>query len=65
MQAAVKSFVTKVIVLQGDGNKAEIDKWIEEKSIVSPALQKDLDKIVVAGIPKDIVYNQGVEVLGL
>lgn len=65
MQEAVKSFVAKVITLQGDGNKAEIDQWIKEKSIVSPALQKDLDKIKDAGIPKDIVYHQGADVLGL
>ena len=65
MQEAVKSFVTKVIVLQGDGNKAEVDKWIKEKSVVTEDLQKSLDKIAGAGIPKDIVYRQGAEVLGL
>lgn len=65
MQEAVKSFVTKVIVLQGDGNKAEVDKWIKEKSVVTEDLQKSLDKIAGAGIPKDIVYHQGAEVLGL
>ncbi|MBO7133016.1 MAG: Zn-dependent hydrolase [Bacteroidales bacterium] len=65
MQEAVKSFVTKVIVLQGDGNKPEVDKWIKEKSVVTEDLQKSLDKIAGAGIPKDIVYKQGAEVLGL
>ena len=65
MQEAVKSFVTKVIVLQGDGNKVEVDKWIKEKSVVTEDLQKSLDKIAGAGIPKDIVYRQGAEVLGL
>lgn len=65
MQEAVKSFVAKVITLQGDGNKAEIDQWIKEKSIVAPDLQKNLDKIKDAGIPKDIVYHQGADVLGL
>lgn len=65
MQAAVKSFVTKVITLQGDGNKAEIDKWINEKSKISAELQKELDKIKDAGIPKDIVYRQGADILGL
>lgn len=65
MQEAVKSFVAEVIVLQGDGNKAEVRKWIDAKSIVTPDLQKDLDKIASAGIPKDIVYRQGVDVLGL
>ncbi|MCF0207612.1 MAG: Zn-dependent hydrolase [Bacteroidales bacterium] len=65
MQDAVKAFVTKVIVLQGDGNKTEIDNWIKEKSIVTDDLQKDLDKIRDAGIPKDIVYRQGADVLGI
>jgi len=32
---------------------------------VGPELQKDLDRINEAGIPKDIVLEQGADVLGL
>ena len=40
-------------------------KLIEEKGIIKPELQQDLDKISEAGIPRDIVFEQGPEVLGL
>jgi hypothetical protein len=38
---------------------------IEEKGFIREALQKDLDRIGEAGIPRDIVFEQGAEVLGL
>ncbi len=65
MKAAVASLVNEIIVIQGNGDKASAKKWIDEKSKVGEELQKDLDKIGEAGIPKDIVFKQGVDVLGL
>lgn len=32
---------------------------------VGPKAQADLDRLATAGIPVDIVFEQGVEVLGL
>jgi hypothetical protein len=65
MKEAVASLVNEIIVIQGDGNKEAAKQWIETKSAVGPELQKDLDRIGEAGIPKDIVFKQGAEVLGL
>ncbi|PLX06630.1 MAG: Zn-dependent hydrolase [Marinilabiliales bacterium] len=65
MKEAVAELVNEIIVIQGDGNKAAAKEWIDTKSAVGPELQKDLDRINEAGIPKDIVFKQGAEVLGL
>lgn len=65
MKSAVASLVNDIIVIQGNGDKAAAKKWIDTKSSVGEELQKDLDKLAGAGIPKDIVYKQGVDVLGL
>lgn len=65
MKAAVSDMVNEIIVIQGNGDKASAKKWIDAKSNVGEELQKDLDKIGEAGIPKDIVFKQGVDVLGL
>jgi len=32
---------------------------------IGPVLQRDLDGLASAGIPVDIVFDQGVDVLGL
>ena len=37
----------------------------EENGCIREELQKDLDRIGEAGIPVDIVFEQGPEVLGL
>ncbi len=65
MKEAVAELVNDIIVIQGDGNKAAAKQWVDTKSSVGEELQKDLDRIAEAGIPKDIVFKQGVEVLGL
>lgn len=65
MKEAVGDLVNEIIVIQGDGNKAAAKEWIDTKSAVGEELQKDLDRIGDAGIPRDIVFNQGAKVLGL
>ena len=65
MKQAVADLVNEIIVIQGDGNKEAAKQWIDTKSSVGEELQKDLDRIAEAGIPKDIVFKQGADVLGL
>ncbi len=65
MKKAVSEMVNDIIIIQGDGNLAQAKNWVDTKSNIDPELQKDLDKIAEAGIPKDIVFKQGIEILGL
>jgi len=65
MKEAMNSLTEKILVIQGDGNYAEAKKWIEEKGKIGEELQKDLDKVNEAGIPLDIVFEQGLKALGL
>lgn len=62
---AVKALSADIIMLEGDGNYAEAQKWIKEKATVRADLQKDLDKLKTQNIPVDIVFEQGKEALGL
>ncbi|MGI9284369.1 MAG: dipeptidyl-peptidase 3 family protein [Pseudomonadales bacterium] len=65
MRAAVQSMSAKILTLQGNGDYAGVEAWVKASGSVSPALQKSLDKINNAGIPVDIVFEQGKRVLGL
>ena len=65
MREAMKSLTKKILVIQGDGNYDEAKKWIDEKGIIGEELQKDLQKVKEAGIPLDIVFEQGPKELGL
>jgi hypothetical protein len=38
---------------------------MDEMGVIGPQLQSDLDRLSAAGIPVDIVFEQGVNVLGL
>ena len=65
MKEAIAELVKEIIIIEGDGNKILAKEWIETKSKVGTELQSDLDKIANAGIPKDIVFKQGKDILGL
>ena len=54
-----------ILTLQGDGNYDEVASLVKTTAVIRPALQADLDKLAEAGIPVDIVFEQGVEELGL
>lgn len=65
MQEAMNSLSDKILTLQGDGDYDGVSQLVAEKGLIKPDLQSDLDKLAEAGIPVDIVFEQGVEVLGV
>ncbi len=64
-EQAVKDLSSKLLTLQGNGDYAAVDAFVTEMGNVSPGLQADLDRLANAGIPVDIVFEQGTDVLGL
>jgi len=65
MKQAVSNLSADLIILQGNGDYDLAKNWLETKGVVPPSLQKGLDKISSAGIPRDIVFEQGETVVGL
>lgn len=65
MKKDIEVIAGQYITLEGDGDYENAARLIAEKGIVTPILQKDLDRIAKAGIPKDIFFKQGTQVLGL
>lgn len=65
MKAATVSMMAQILKFQAEGDYEGVKEWIEEKSVISPELQQDLDRIAAADIAKDIYFVQGKSVLGL
>jgi hypothetical protein len=65
LEESMNSLSELILTLQGDGNYDEVAKLVAEKGKIGEQLQADLDRLAEAGIPVDIVFEQGVEVLGL
>ena len=63
MKAAVKKLAGEILVHQGDGDLEGVKAWIEEDSVIKGDLQADLDRVNAAGIPVDIYFNMGPDVL--
>ncbi|HEX6171858.1 MAG TPA: hypothetical protein VFZ33_19380, partial [Chitinophagaceae bacterium] len=64
-RAAMDELSKLILTLQGNGDKLSVEKLQKEKAVVRPALQSDLNKLQQKGIPVDIFFEQGVDVLGL
>ena len=65
MKSAVESLLQKIIVIQGDGDYETARGWIEKDGVMTGNLRSALDNVNAAGIPVDIVFIQGKEILGL
>jgi hypothetical protein len=65
MDEAMKSLSALILKLQGDGDYEGVAKLIKEKGIVPQQLKEDLQGLNDAKIPVDIIFEQGVKVLGL
>jgi len=64
-QEAMQSWAAFICRIEGEGAYEEAAQYAKKNGVISADLQKDLDKINGANIPLDIVYNQGIEALGL
>ncbi len=65
MKKAVESLVGKILTVQGNGDYDAAKAWVESDGIMTESLRRDLDRVNAQGIPVDIVFKQGREVLGL
>jgi hypothetical protein len=62
-KSAINNWGALILKTQGEGDFEFAKQYTAENASVSDALQKDLDKINNSGIPRDIIYNQGWDVL--
>ena len=65
MQKAVRELSNRILVFQGDGDYEGVTKFVEKYAIIGPELRADLDRLEEKNIPVDIIFNQGLDVLGL
>ena len=65
MGPAVEALARQVLTLQGDGDYDAVDAFVREYGRPTPALTRALDRVAAAGIPVDVVFEQGEAVLGL
>jgi len=64
-KSAMNALSNLILTLQGNGDKPAVEKLQKEKAIVNADLQADLNRLQKKGIPVDIIFEQGIEVLGL
>ncbi len=64
-ETAMDALSNKILTLQGDGDYNQVKAFVEKYGNMSKTLKKDLDMLAQKGIPVDVVFEQGEEVLGI
>lgn len=62
---AMEDLSAQILRFQGDGDYAGVQAFMERYGRIDAGLQADLDRLAGAGIPVDVVFEQGTSVLGL
>ncbi len=62
---AVNDWIATILKTQAEGDFEFASQFASSHGTIPANLQKDLDRINKAGIPRDIRFNQGLDVLGL
>jgi hypothetical protein len=62
---AVNEWSAFILSVEGEGDYDKAVNYMKENGKIRPELQAGLDKLKEANIPKDVVFEQGVEALGL
>ena len=65
MRQAMDALSAQILQYQGDGDYAGVQAFMERYGQIDAELQGDLDRLAGAGIPVDVVFEQGPSVLGL
>ncbi len=65
MGAAMNALSEKILRFQGDGDYEGVAEFMNRMARIGPGLASDLERLAEAGIPVDIVFEQGEDVLGL
>ena len=64
-EQAIKELSSMILMLQGDGDYAKVAAFINKYSVMNQTLADDLELLKKSSIPVDVVFEQGIEVLGL
>ena len=65
MKEAMLKFSEEILLVQGNGDYTAAKKLVDEKGFIREELLNDLYKIQKQQIPKDVVFVQGLNELGL
>ena len=63
MKVAVEKLAGDILKHQGDGDYEATKAWMADQIVIKPELQADLDRVNKAGVPTDIYFNMGPQVL--
>jgi hypothetical protein len=63
MKQAMEALSQLILTIQGNGDYEAAGQLLNEKGVIGSGLRNELDRLTTLGIPVDIVYEQGMNLL--
>jgi len=64
-EVAMDELSNKILTLQGNGDYNAVKDFVDKYGNMSTTLKNDISSLAKKGIPVDVIFEQGVDVLGL
>ncbi len=65
MKLAIRDLAAELLYIQGDGDVNKAQQMLNERGSVGAALKQQLDALQKKNIPVDLIFEQGINALGL
>ena len=65
MRQVISDLSAELLILQGNGDVSAVKAMLDGRGVIGAPLQMDIKRIETAGIPVDLIFDQGIETLGL
>jgi hypothetical protein len=65
MRQVISDLAAELLILQGNGDMTAVTAMLDGRGVIGAPLQMDIKRLETAGIPVDLVFDQGIETLGL
>lgn len=65
MKLAINDLAAELLTLQGDGDSKGVKEMLQMRGIIKENLKNELASLEKKNIPVDIIFDQGVDALGL
>ena len=65
MRQAMNELSQEILTLQGDGDYEGVAQLVKTQGVIGEPLRQDLERLDEQNIPVDIVFEQGLDVLGI
>lgn len=65
MKTQLEPLTARILKILSTGDYDAADRWIKDDGLIKEPLKSDLKRLSEKGVPRDVIFEQGINVLGI